>query len=315
MQGRESSGVRCRRLGVAAVLLLSASAQSIGAVPAAPAEPLPPELRVATIGYRLALANAQRCARTAPLTGLLLHDLSAYDEAARPQVAARYGLGDGMGVLGVVVGSAGSEAGLTAGDEIEEVAGKPLADLDLPAGGSRATYDRVEAFTKSLTAQLERGPVTLTVRRGKAVRQMILARRNGCAAAVALVPGSKPDAWSDQNYAAVTQGLARVAGDDELAFALAHEMAHIVLGHAAQRHGPLVGIGIGGERSRNREQAADRLGIVMTLAAGYDESGAESLLERFARTNPLALSLTHSPVRTRLAQIREQAAAFLTHPP
>jgi len=162
---------------------------------------------------------------------------------------------------------------------------------------------------------LANGPVALDFLRSGQRRTVTLPQKMGCAAPVVMVPGRKPDAWSDQHYAAVTQGLAQVAGDDELAFALAHEMAHVVLGHAAEPHGALVGIGIGGKRSLDRERAADHLGILMALTAGYDEAGAEALLARFARVNAPGLSLTHPSVQARVAAIRDTAAAFAASTP
>jgi hypothetical protein len=317
MDPGESTPSRTRR-GFSSVLALmvaltcteASGAHGVGDDVAALADTRSPEMRVATIGYRLATVNAQRCGRTAPVTGLLLHELGSYDESLRAQVTARYGLGDGIGVLGVVPGSAADDAGLMTGDEIGAIGGQAIAELHLPAMHPTATYERVEAFTKIVAAQLARGPLALSIRRGGETRSVTLAPQYGCAAPVVMVEGSKPDAWSDAHYAAVTQGLVRVAGDDELAFALAHEMAHIVLDHAAEPHGSLVGLGIGGKRSRDRERAADRLGIAMTLAAGYDERGAEALLERFARVNAPGISLTHPSVKARIAAIRQAAAGL-----
>ncbi len=53
--------------------------------------------------------------------------------------------------------------------------------------------------------------------------------------------------------------------DDELAFIIAHELAHPMLG---------------GTSSRGVELAADALGIELVILAGYDPQGGISLLER-----------------------------------
>ncbi len=305
MPVRESFTLR-KRLYVAIALALGQP--SVAVAQDAPQYPdaRSPQMRVATIGYRLASMNRQRCPRLEPLTGLLLHDLGGYDPAVRQQIASRYGLA-GVGVLGVVPGSAAADAGLRPGDDIRGLDGKPLAPVN---AGPTASYDGIALFTDMLVQRLMHGEVALTVMRAGEPLTVTLLRRDGCAARVALLPGRKPDAWSDGRYAAVTQALAEAAGDDELGFALGHEMAHVVLGHAAEPHGALTGIGIGGKRSREREREADRRGVTMSLAAGYREAGAERLLDRLANAHASGLSLTHPSVRARIAAIRETAAAF-----
>jgi len=267
-----------------------------------------PDLRVATIAFRIAARNVARCPRTEPLTGLLLHDISAYDPADRAAIRAAYGLGDGFGVLGVVPGSPAAQAGLQPGDEIVALDGSDPVRLGLPAPSRTASYDRVAAFLDRMRDRLSQGAASLTVRRGTVTRALALPLERGCEGQVAVVPGNKPEAWSDARYIALTHGLAAQAGDDELAFAIAHEMAHVVLGHAGEPHSPLAGIGIGGPRSRERERVADHLGILMVLGAGYDPAGAEALLARLVEASGPDISLTHPSVRSRIAAIRQTVA-------
>ncbi len=266
-----------------------------------------PEMRTATIGYRLATASATSCARTEPVTGLLLHDLSAYPLSVRSAVSARYRMAEGFGILGIVPGSPADEGGLKAGDEIVALNEVPIAKLGLPPVAIEPSYARIEAFVAILTNALTVGPVVVKVRNLLDIRKVNLTGRTACAAPVAVVPGDRPEAWSDAHYAAVTQGLARLARDDELAFAVAHEMAHVLLQHAGEPHGPLTTIGIGGRRSRERERAADRLGTILMVRAGYDANGAEAFLQRMAASHPLGISMTHPSVRARIESIRVTA--------
>ena len=272
------------------------------------------QLRVAQIGYRLAVRNAATCARTSAVHGLLLHDLGAYSAENRAAVQRTYGLGDGMGVLAIVAGAPANRAGLAPGDEIIALNDMPVTRLPLPPLTRAAAYDRVEAFQTLLADGLTQGAVTLTVRRGAERRIVSLPLERGCAALVTMVPGEKPGAWSDRRYAAVTEGLVRAAGDDELAFALAHEMAHVILGHAAEPHGPLTEIGIGGKRSRDRERAADQLGMAMAVKAGFDPAGAEALLKRLAQASGPAISLTHPSLRSRIEALRASAKSLESDP-
>ena len=265
-------------------------------------------LRVATIGHRIAISNVGQCHRTAPLTGLLLHHVSAYDENIRATITQHYHISDGFGVLDVVEKSAADTAGVISGDEIIAINALPLSAMNLPELHSKASYNLIETFSTRLTGALRRGQTTLTIRRRGETHSVILEPQIGCSAPVVLVTDARPDAWSDENNAAVTQGLVNAAGDDELAFAIAHEMAHVILAHAAQPHGPLVKFGIGGKRSRQREFEADRLGIIMTLQANYHEDGAEAFLTRISRIKGSGLSLTHPSLKVRLDAIQKTAA-------
>jgi hypothetical protein len=264
------------------------------------------EARVATIGYRLASAGVGRCPRRAPLTGLRLHDLTAYDQHLRQGISKRFGLTDGMGVLDLVSGAPAQRAGLVAGDEIVALNDVPVATLVLPQTGKLASYDRVEAFTDVLSAALARGGAWVTVRRNGTNGRVFIPLQEGCAIQFVVLPGSTPAAWSDGRYAAVSQGLAREAGDSELAFALAHEMAHVVLGHAEAKRPPLAGLGFGGAKTRNREREADERGMLIALDAGYNVDGAEALLQRLTSAKA-GISLTHPSLVARMAAIRRVA--------
>jgi len=268
-----------------------------------------PEMRVATIGYRLAVRNLDQCPRKAPQLGLLLHDLTSYDDDKREWARATFGLGAGIGILGVVPGSAAADAGLVPGDEIIALAGAPVEAVAPPAPSPRASYDRVEGFVSALKARLQAGAAALVVRHGTREWTVELPTRLGCAAEFSVMPRSGLDAWSDQRYVAVTRGLAEVAPVDELAFVMAHELAHIALGHGDKGRGLLIGLGIGSHGARQRERDADRVGLTMTRAAGYSAAGAEGLLMRLARASGPQISLTHPSFRSRIEAIKAAEAA------
>lgn len=124
-------------------------------------------------------------------------------------------------------------------------------------------------------------------------------------------------------------------GRDELAFVLGHEMAHIISGHAierivtnsavsvASRAAPVKGL-LGGwlrqvgvqfletAYSRDHELDADRLGVRLAVAAGYDPQASIRLLERLAElktsAGPLDLGeyfSTHPTFDLRIRNIRQ----------
>ncbi len=124
---------------------------------------------------------------------------------------------------------------------------------------------------------------------------------------------------------------------DEVAFILAHEMAHVILRHTIERllkqkivstaalaspgRGALAGwirqVGVQWlERAYSREQEyeADELGLLLSRAAGFDPAGAVRVLRRLGaldqRPDPLGLDAylsTHPPVEDRVLRLRRVA--------
>ncbi len=90
---------------------------------------------------------------------------------------------------------------------------------------------------------------------------------NPCASTtMSQAPGLSATVTNPGRDMVITQALVDYAqSDDELAFIIAHELAHLVLG---------------GGSSRGTELAADALGIELVILAGYDPQGGISLLER-----------------------------------
>ncbi|HWH23242.1 MAG TPA: M48 family metalloprotease, partial [Allosphingosinicella sp.] len=185
------------------------------------------DLRVATIGHRLALANKEICARTMPLSGMLFHAAEQYSERARPAAVSAFGLAAEPGILLVVPVSAAERAGLRPGDSILSVAGSSFA-----AGGSarKGSYKRVQRLEDLLLARLAEGPVAIEYRRGAQVGTATLQPEPGCLSRIQLVPSPKLNAGADGTYAQLTSAIVEFTrSDDELALVIAHEMAHNVL--------------------------------------------------------------------------------------
>ena len=85
----------------------------------------------------------------------------------------------------------------------------------------------------------------------------------------------------DDRRIRITTGMLRfLEQDDELAFVVAHEVSHILLGHAGAFDGASPG---------KAEAEADRLGIRIVSQAGFDTDIAARLPERLARSYPQAM--------------------------
>lgn len=273
--------------------------------------PMNDDLRLAIIGNRLARANAGRCSTPEMLSGMMLHDEASYALTVRAASLRHYHITYGFGVLDVVPDGAAMRAGLHKGDEIVGVNGKDLADFARHLTTARATYDRTERFTGYLQQAMQNGLVAVTVRRAGQDITLTLTGDLGCGGEVVVMPDNTLNAWSDGHYVAVTSKMMRFAGDDhELAFVVAHEMAHNILSHNQHLQGHsllLAELGIGSGKVRKFEMAADAMGVELIAAAGFDLSAPERLLRRTGKLMPFPfnVSLTHPGAGRRIEVVRD----------
>ena len=270
---------------------------------------LPEDLRVAEMGYRLARAGRDLCPLQGPLTGLQLRHLAQYQPADRPALIAA-GLDRGPGVLAVVAGSPADRAGLIAGDVLLAVEGVPFPSPTTIAEKRKDAewLPLVEASDALLFDRLAAGPVTLTLLRAGETRTVTLIPETGCALRIRLARRDKKGAYTLHGHVVVTTGaLAVVANDDELAFLIAHELAHIVLGHArvlsdngVPEAGLMRGAGKSGKIVRRTEEEADQLGGRIMLAAGYDPGRGALILPKLGGGPRLGLFETHDSDKDRI---------------
>lgn len=266
--------------------------------------------RAARIAFRIARAGRARCAVTEGATGLVLQHLTQFPLSERARLAAAFGLDRGPIVNAIVPGSPAVAAGVQVGDILLAIDDRPLppeAARDLAFDAARA-HARADAIADLLTGTAP----ALTLRRGDAEFSTVLRPETACASRVHLARSGQRNAYADGRHVFLTTGLlARLRSDDELAFVIAHEMAHNVLRHAA--------ILRGGDGQREpgmsrpplalveaTERAADTLAGEIMLDAGYDPVGGAALLERF---DGLRLFDAHDSAGARVAAMRRLAAA------
>lgn len=298
-----------RRFKRAAISLMAAGAvatsTSLNAAPMSLRAFAEQQMRIATIGYRINTANANRCAEPQMLAGMLLHDLSQYDAAVRPAVSQAFSLGSGFGIIQIVPGSAAERAGLRIDDEIIAVRGASVEDPDAVARAGKS-YRRMERFTAFLQASWQHGSTELLIRRGGAVSRVTLHGEAGCGGELSLVNSNEQNAWSDGSRVAITTGMLRMAhSEDEVAFVVAHEMAHNMLGHSRSGASLIFG-------ARRSEIAADQMAVGLMTYAGYQAESGVSFLETARRKYWWSISLDHPGFGTR---IRAVTAAISALPP
>ena len=251
--------------------------------------------RVGDIGYALARGGIALCPATVvPLPGFRVHTLGQYGKAVQADAKALFGLGDTPAVL-----TASKDSGLKAGDWIVSINA-----TDLKSGPG---YAGVARFDDILAAAIAHPPVVVLIEREGVRQNVSLTGLPGCASRVELVPGKKLNAAADGTIVQITTGvLEQTHDDDELAFIIAHEMAHNILGHRDR----LDRIGRSAAHIRATESEADLLGLKLMKAAGYDPMAAARFWMRFGKKTGAGIFSdgTHLRTRDRVRLLTDEAA-------
>ena len=230
------------------------------------------EARLYAIGYRLAAANAPYCDRTEATLGFLLHDIRAYGQP--DAIRAILGLTGDIGVQAIAPDSPASEAGLRQNDTLLVIDGTPLED----DADKTKNWQRAAALQAAIAASGEDGNVALRWRNkaGEEYAAAIPAVRT-CASTFELLSDDAGAAADGKRVLVGAEFPGFAYPDDELAAALAHEMAHNLLGHIDY----LARAGKGDNRGRNSERDADRLMPWLLANAGYDPSAASRMMRKY----------------------------------
>lgn len=272
------------------------------------------DLRVASVAYRLAIANAKLCGSVlSPQLGFVDHSIEQYAPADREEAERSFGLGDHVGVMAVVVGSPAEKAGLLSGDRLVAVNGHDLSGTRPAVGdGRRAAVDRAEGI---LVEEMRQGPVTLRVASPRGERDLRFAAQPGCPSNAEFIPGDEVNAWADGTRVMISDGLLRrCATDDDLALVIGHEMAHNLLHHRrrlAAEGVPVNGLlplsAAGSQAVRETEEEADRLAVRLATTAAYDLSGAETFIGRLTNSRGTD-GMTHPVLSRRLSLLHAAIA-------
>lgn len=268
------------RRALLALALLAGPVQA-GAQADSPADPWRAALeslqrddrRLQSIGWRLATGNAAFCADAGPAIGLLLQDMAAYGNQREMRRAA--GIGGELAVQAVAAGSPAEQAGLDANDEILAIGPHSTAALE-PA--SEAAWQRLAHWHDILEQELAGdGAVTLRWRDARGMHEAEIRGLPACRSRFELLDGGKEAAADGRRVVFGRDFVAFDYAEDELAAAVAHELAHNILRHRAWLD----------ERGRKRrnirrtEREADRLMPWLLGNAGYDPGAASRFMRKF----------------------------------
>lgn len=292
---------------------------------AGPTEPAPAngyesmlamDLRLATVGDRLARAAASRCSDKVYDAGLVLHKLDQYNPEDRAAVASYFGMTALPQIVAVVPDGAAANAGLQRGDSIQVVDGMAMSDSLADKGSAAGSETALDLIDKSLTD----GTAQFDIVRDNTQIRLILAGTQRCHVRFQLVPGDTLKASTNGLNLKVSSAVLDLAEtDDELAAIVAHEFSHVILKHPQAlraegiKQGSLIssfGLGKGAKKIRAAEEAADRLSIHLLYDAGYDMRAAPVIWRRYlgCALGPINWDPTHGSTGKRTRSMEEEIA-------
>ena len=274
------------------------------------------EARVTVMGYRLAVANAELCAKRGGAPGFTLFQTTQLPRELRGAARQRFAVSDIVSVWVVVPDSPAAKAGLKPGDGVVAINGQRIRGADQPTRRNTwgTSSGEVERLQDRVDRAADRGPMQLLVRGADNVdRTVTFTPEAACDYEVLLAPMDDVNAGADGEDVLVTTGMARYADrDEELALVLGHEMAHNAMRHkerlaastrlarvggilASVLVGAVTGVGVdfyslaarGSKQTRlTLEREADYVGMYFAARAGYDVSDANAFWRRMGADYP-----------------------------
>lgn len=269
--------------------------------------------RVADIGWRLATRNLELCPTHFAATGITLHTLSQYSNDWKGAATESFQLEPGRpGVLAVAKDSPAWNSGLRPNDSVVSLNGMPMGSQNARPS-ARGDYSETDQALRQIEALPMGKPIELIVERGDKRLALSIMPVPSCASRFEIAPSNQLNANANGTVVQIYGRMViALDSDDELAFVMAHELAHNALGHNMAIKNKRLSTGLAsvftgsGKVLRNYEREADRYGIFMTARAGFSYRQAAAFLKRFASKGRLGalIAVTHpSPAnRERHAQ-------------
>jgi hypothetical protein len=269
-------------------------------------EPIPPAsmlIRLHDVAYPLLVAAADWCPfEQEPTYGFLLRDEEI------PQSQGGEGAGHRTSVAYVHPRLPAASAGLLSGDQLMRVNEKSVTEY--------RTEEIAQLLVRMTLARIQ--PLQLEVARAGNRYILNMWAVPACRFTLQLVESDQINGITDGRRIGVTTGAMRfVRSEDELAWVLAHEIAHNVLSHAQDARlrsmlnaflAATVGVSATTSASvpqRSLEAQADYIGSYVMARAGYDLQAIKQLWRRMegVSSRPLSpeMAMTHPTTAERLA--------------
>jgi hypothetical protein len=272
------------RFAIAALMVLTwpvlAEAQTLKVTPQLLQTWLPMEQRLRNIFHRISVSNMSLCKKQSAQDGMLVRIAPGpLAPDFRAASVAAYGLGKYPKIGLIVPNSPAALAGFQLGDEVLSLNGNMVPD-------NLATEMDAKIWTSSATALKDAWalagrspPVTVVVLRDGRQHSISLNAKMGCDLNAYLTPSRAINASNTGTNIWATTGLFEMTPDDhEVAFVLAHEAAHSILGHVRPQNQKTAQ---GQAARRTMEIDADQLGVQLMATAGYDPYAAARFQSRW----------------------------------
>ncbi|MDF2384359.1 M48 family metalloprotease [Nostoc ellipsosporum NOK] len=269
------------------------------------------DLRVANMGWKLAVSNAPLCDRLEAGTGMQLHTLDQFDAAKRESARKHFGFSTPVAVEGVVADGPAAQAGLRIDDALVRIGPIEIAKL----AGRPGTTDRLVAIQLAIAALPIGAPVAVEVIRAGAPVHLSFRPVPACKSRFELELDGGFGASADGSMVQVGSGLLDDYPEDQLAAVIAHEFAHNILHHRERleargvAYGLLAGFGGNVKYFRQTEVQADLLSVYLLANAGYPVRAPISFWQRFgpSKAGGVLRSRSHPAWRDRIATLAAEA--------
>ncbi len=264
--------------------------------------------RLDHVAAPLLLTNPDLCKNQARnLLGFNAKTQYSYSSEFVRAAQVLFNLTERLQITGVLTGSGAARAGLRRGDILIAAEGKTL-----PTG------QNAERAAGAILAPLAstRANMKLTIQRDGKQQEITVPLTRACAFRVDLGNADNVNSYADGQRAMITRGMLNFTkSNNELAYLIAKEMAHNILGHAAkQRANSIVAqqidnllsvhpdlsmlIGSAGIKPTPTELdlAADNLSVYLLARAGYSLDQLPAFWQRLAGQYPASVLNAHTAI-------------------
>lgn len=269
------------------------------------------DMRLATLGWRLVLANAPLCDRLEPGTGIQIHTLDQFDSDSRAAAEKHFGFETAVAIEGIIAGSPAERAGLKPDDSLVRIGRVEVAAL----AGRPGSTDRLVEAQLAIAALAPSGPLEVEVLRDGQPVRVVLQPVPICKTRFELELSNRFEARADGEMVQVASRFLDTYADDILVVPVAHELSHNILRHAARldargvSFGMLSGFGGNVKYFRQSELQADILSVYLMANAGFEPRGALAFWQDFGpRNSSIFLSRSHPKWRDRIATLTAEIA-------
>lgn len=279
--------------------------------------------RIDRLAGQLLVNNAPLCkAHSYKLFGFSAKNKYSYSADLADTVEQTFGYGERLQVTNVLPGSGAERVGVRRGDILISA-----EDKEIPPG------EQAERQAAAVLAPLMRGRslVKLAVERNGTRMSMVVPLTQSCGFSIDLGNADHVNAYADGRRIVITRGMLDLArSDQELAYVIAREMAHNILGHAGKQRMAATMGGIIDNLIRvnpdldtmtgrsgvipypaELDAEADRLGLYLAARAGFNVNAAPAFWRGLAERIPASVAngytAIHPDTVARLAALDKAA--------